>query len=240
MRQSILVLILYFSFNVISSQNNPDITAKINIAREDIFVQIDAVAENKAHIFKNKLNYLLLSLKRKGTSNNYTKSEQFGEFTLLPNERKIISTVKLNIEKDQELKVYLFIKDKKQLLAQDSIKINEFVNILNTSSLKEEDIEIEIKGLVIDNAKTKIGKDFYDYFYQKYNSSGVKYAFVIDINEKPSIGGRGSLVSVEIGDDKIFEFQARPDEEMLKKAAAYSLRLVENYSKNRKTVKKNY
>lgn len=240
MKHSILYFILYFSFQLISAQDSASITAKINLTREDVFVQIDAHVDNNEYIFKNKLNYHLLSLKRKGKSNNYAKSEQFGEFTLLPNEKKIISTVKLNIEKDQELKVYLFIKDKKQLLAQDSIKINEFVEILKTSALKEEDIEIEIKGLVIENAKTKIGKDFYDYFYQKYNSSGAKYPFVINISEKPSIGGRGSLISIEIGDDKIFEFQARPDEEMLKKAALYSLKLVENYSKNRKTVKKNY
>jgi hypothetical protein len=63
---------------------------------------------------------------------------------------------------------------------------------------------------------------------------------VININEKPFLGGRGALVSIEIGDDKIFEFQARPDEEMLQNAAAYSLKLIENYSKTRNTTEKVY
>ena len=61
--------------------------------------------------------------------------------------------------------------------------------------------------MVVENVKTKNGKDFYDFFYQKYTTSGAKYPFVISINEKPFLGGRGALVSVEIGDDKIFEFQ---------------------------------
>ena len=93
---------------------------------------------------------------------------------------------------------------------------------------------------MVENVKTKIGKDFYDIFYQKYNQSGAKYAFVINILEKPFIGGRGALVSVEIDDKKIFEFQARPDEEMLQKAADYALKLIENYSKTRNTFEKIY
>ena len=54
------------------------------------------------------------------------------------------------------------------------------------------------------------------------------------------MGGRGALVSIEVGDDKIFEFQARPEEEMLQKAADYALKLIENYSKTRNTFEKIY
>ena len=105
--------------------------------------------------------------------------------------------------------------------------------------LKIED-EIEIKGLVVENVKTPFGKEFYDIFYQKYNQSGTKYSFVIDVNEKPFIGGRGALISIDVGDDKIFEFQARPDEDLLKNAADHALKLIDNYSKNRNTFEKMY
>jgi len=237
MKYSFIYFILLFSLGTLYSQEAPKLRANINIYRHDIYVNIEAVVENNDHIFNNKLNYILLSLKRKGTSNNYQKDNRFGEFSLFPNEKKIITTLKLNIEKDQELKIYLFIKNKDQLIAQDSIKINEINKMLKTSSLRE--TEIEIKGLVIENVKTKMGRDFYDFFYQKYNSSGAKYSSIIQINEKPSLGGRGSLVTVEMDNDKIFEFQARPDEELLRNAAVYSLKLIENYSKNKKTIKKN-
>jgi len=237
MRNSFLILLLIIQFFFVSAQETENINTKINIFQKDIFVTIDAVVENNDHIYKNKLNYHLLSLTRDGNSKSYTKEDSFGEFNLLPNEKKTISSLKLNIEPNQVLKVYLFIKNNKQLIARDSVTINETVKILKTTAIEED--EIEIKGLVVENVKTIIGKDFYDYFYQKYNRSGMKYSFVINIIEKP-LGVRGSLLSVEIGDDKIFEFQARPDEEMLKNAADYTLKLIENYSKTRNTFEKIY
>ena len=199
---------------------------------------IDAVVDNTDHIYKNKLNYHLLSLKKEANSKMYTKGDWYGEFNLLPKEKKTITSLKLNIESGQELKLYLFVRNNQQLIAQDSVKINEIVEILKTTAMLED--EIEIKGLVVENVKTIIGKNFYDIFYQKYNRSGVKYAFVININEKPFIGGRGALVSIEVDDKKIFEFQAKPEEEMLQKAADYTLKLIENYSKTRNTFEKKY
>ena len=214
------------------------VTAKINLFQSDIFVEIDAVVENGARIYEEKLSYYLVLLNRQVGTKMYEKNERRGEFQLLPNEKKIIASYKFNIQENEELKGYLFIRDRENLIAKDSVVINEVIEILKTTSIKEE--EIEILGLVVENVRTKIGKDFYDFFYQKYNANDSKYPFVININEKPFLGGRGALVSVEIGDDKIFEFQARPDEEMLQNAAAYSLKLVENYSKTRNTTEKVY
>jgi len=148
-----------------------------------------------------------------------------------------ISSLRINIEKDQVLKVYLFIKDQSNVIAQDSVSINEINEILKTNFINE--VDIEITGLVVENVKTKIGKDFYDFFYQKYNRSDVKYSFVINVNEKPFIG-RGSIISIEIEGDKIFEFQAKPDDELLNNTAEYTLKLIANYSKNRTTYEKKY
>lgn len=238
MRKLLFLMTSLFQFCVINSQNIENIKAEINLFRKDIFVMIDAVVENNDHIYKDALSYHLLTLKRVGNSNSYEKEEQSGSFNILPNQKKTITTTKLTIEPNQEVKIYLFIKNNGNLLSQDVIIINEIESILQTTSIEED--EIEIKGLVVENVKTKIGKDFYDVFYQMYNSSGAKYSFVINVNEKPFIGGRGSLVSVEIGSDKIFEFQARPDEDLLKKAATYTLTLIENYNKNRKNYEKIY
>ena len=238
MRYNFIFFLVFLGIGSLHAQKSENIKAKINLSQSDVFVTIDVVAENEGLIFENKLNYHLLTLKRGGTSKNYAKMDRHGVFEILPNEKKSIITLKLNIEKDQELKIYLFIKSKDQLIAQDSVKINEVKEIFKTTYLQED--EIEIKGLVVENVKTKIGKDFYDYFYQKYNSAGVKYASIIHIHEKPFMGGRGSLVSIEIDNDKIFEFQARPDEELLQNAAKYALKLIDNYAKNKKTFEKKY
>ncbi len=238
MRLAYLLFVYILTLNFVSAQETKKIQAKINLFQKDIFVKIDAVVENNDHIYENELNYHLLSLKKDIHSKIYTKEDRFGEFTLLPNEKKIITSIKLNIDPGQELKIYFFIKDEKQLIAIDSVKINETIEILKTTAIEED--EIEIKGLVVENVKTPFGKEFYDIFYQKYNQSGVQYSFVINVNEKPFIGGRGALISIDIGDKKIFEFQARPDEEMLQKAADYALKQIENYNKTRNTFEKIY
>ncbi|MGB5244781.1 MAG: CsgE family curli-type amyloid fiber assembly protein, partial [Lutimonas sp.] len=98
---------------------------------------------------------------------------------------------------------------------------------------------IEINGLVVENTKTKMGKDFYDYFYQRYLQEGASFSFIIHINEKP-FPGRGSLISIEIEDKTIVEFQARPDQEFIEGAAKYSMAKVIEYSKNKKEIPKVY
>lgn len=238
MKHGFIIFFFFAGLCLLHAQETESVRAKINLFQKDIFVQIDAVVENGAHIYEQKLNYQLLLLRREVNTKSYDKDERHGEFQLLPNEKKTVLSYKFNIEENQELKAYLFIRDKDKLIAKDSVKINQVVELLQTTSIKED--EIEIIGLVVENVKTKIGKDFYDVFYQKYNTSGAKYPFVISINEKPFLGGRGALVSVEIGDDKIFEFQARPDEELLENAAVYTLKLIENYSKTRNTTEKTY
>ncbi len=222
----------------LAGPNDNPMMAKIILERNDIFVQVNAVVENSAHLFKNELSYQLLLLKRAGTSNSYQKEEHTGEFTILPNEKKSVAQLKLSLNNSEEVKVFLFVREGKTLLAQDVIIINDVEEIYRNTSITEE--QIAIKGLVIDEVKTKIGKDFYDIFYQKYLQSGEQYSFIININEKPFIGGRGSLVSVQIGDHKLFEFQARPDEDLLKQAADYSLTLIKNYNQNNKNYEKIY
>lgn len=237
MRYYYIYFVFMLALGSLHAQDSESLKAKINLIQDDIFVKIDAVVENTDHLYNKKLNYYLLILKKKGSSKSYAKSDQQGYFEILPNEKKTISSLRINIEKDQVLKVYLFIKDQSNVIAQDSVSINEINEILKTNFINE--VDIEITGLVVENVKTKIGKDFYDFFYQKYNRSDVKYSFVINVNEKPFIG-RGSIISIEIEGDKIFEFQAKPDDELLNNTAEYTLKLIANYSKNRTTYEKKY
>lgn len=225
------------SFTGVQAQEQEALQARLNVVREDIFVLIEALVENNAYIYNDKLNYHLLTLKKQSQTRQYEKSDRYGDFTLLPNENKVVTSIKINLEEEQELKIYLFVKEGKRLVAQDSVKINEVVDLLKTTYLKE--VEIEIKGLVVENTKTKFGKDFYDAFFQLYLRKGMNYPFVININEKP-FPGTGSLIAVEVEDQTLIEFQTRPDQEYLEKAAEYAMERVDNYNKHRKSTEKVY
>ena len=151
---------LLFGFLSIAAQEGKearDVKAKINLFQSDIFVQIDAVVENGAHIYEEKLSYQLLLLHRQVGTKSYGKEERNGNFDLLPNEEKTIASYKFNIKENEELKAYLFVRIKDKLVAKDSVNINEVVEILQTTSIRED--EIEIIGLVVENVKSKIGKD---------------------------------------------------------------------------------
>ncbi|MFD1314193.1 CsgE family curli-type amyloid fiber assembly protein [Namhaeicola litoreus] len=230
-------LFFFMSIGLTYAQDDQLLQARLNISREDIFVNIEGIVENNSHVYNNKLSYHLLTLKKMPQDIKFEKNDRFGEFTLLPNENKTVTTLRINLEEEQELKVYFFVRDQKNLIAQDSIVINEVVDLLKTTVMRE--IDIEIKGLVIETTKTKMGKDFYDFFYQLYLREGAEYSFIINIEEKPFLG-TGSLISVIIEDQTIFEFQARPDVEMLEGAAKYALVRVNEFNKNKQNVPKVY
>ena len=233
--KTLLINILLFFFIQTSVFSQDDLNAKIRSKVIDNLVDITGIAQNDDNIYKEGYKYLLFSLK-KGINGNYSRNTQSGEFSMAPVEEKELATLKINIQKGEECKVYLFIRKNGILISKDSIIIFSAEKIKKRQYVAES--EIEIKGLVIEDVKTKLGKDFYDYFYQKYTTSGSHYPFIINISEKPSIG-RGSKISIDVDDRIIFEFMTKPDDEYIQSAANQALRYIYYYSTQRKLLYKN-
>ncbi|REE80266.1 Curli assembly protein CsgE [Lutibacter oceani] len=230
---SILIFIILLNGMFVYAQEN--IKAKIITQTADNLIDIKGIAQNEDVTYKEGLSYLLFSLK-KGIEGNYSKNSQSGEFSLNPNEEKELSKLKINVQKGEICKVFLFIKKNDELISKDSTIIQSAEAVEIKKDVNEGDIEIN--GLVIEDVKTKLGKDFYDYFYQKITTSGSKYNFIINISEKPSIGV-GSKISIVIDDRTIFEFMTRPDDEYIQAAANEALRYIGMYSNQRKLIYKN-
>jgi hypothetical protein len=229
-----LILILVYSLSscfTINSQISEYVKGKINVVKQDNFVVLKAQVENEELLFKNDLFYNLVALK-KGSSGNYSSNNESGEFSLDPNESKNLSTIRLNIEKNEQIQVYLFIKHKDVLVSRDSVLIMPTEQKkIEKKDFKEE--EFILKGIVIDEVITKIGKDFHDYFYQSYRASGVQHPFIITLKEKPYFG-RSSIITILVEETKIFEFMTKPDEEFLKIAVMQSLQNLNTYAIQRK------
>ncbi|MFA5297791.1 MAG: curli-like amyloid fiber formation chaperone CsgH [Lutibacter sp.] len=227
----ILLLLLIFNATAVFSQEG--VRAKIVAKVVDNMIDIKAVAQNSEPTFKDEYSYVLFSLK-KGAQGNYSKNNQSGEFSLAPGEEKELSTLKINIQKDDEVKVYLFLRKDEVLVAKDSA-------IIYSAERKKKEVveesEFEIKGVVVEDVITKIGKDFYDYFYQDYSTSGSQYPFIITIKEKPYFG-RGSIITVEVDDKTIYEFVGQPDEEFLKSAVRTTLQNINQFAIQRKLLYK--
>ncbi len=237
MKKIIIKVILGFIFllNATTFFSQEIVRAKIVAKVVDNFIDIKAVAQNNDPTFKDDYSYTLFSLK-KGAQGNYSRNSQSGQFSLEPGEEKELSSLKINIQKDEECKVFLFIRKDDVLISKDSTIIYAAEKEKKREVIKESNFEI--KGIVVEDVITKIGKDFHDYFYQEYSNSGNQYPFIINIKEKPYFG-RSSIITIEIEDQNIFEFYSKPDEEYLRSVVTAALQKINQFAIQRKLLYKN-
>lgn len=230
---SILLSLVLLSNSFVFGQLEETVIGKINLIEKDNMFIIKAQVENNESFLMENLSYYLLVLK-KSVFGKYSTQKQTGEFSLLANEKKMFSEVRLNLNEGKEIKVYLFIKKDKILISKDSLIILSHNKQLTQKELIKES-DFKIKGVVVEDVITKIGKDFYDYFYQDYSTSGSKYSFIINIKEKPYFG-RSSIITVKVDDNIVHEFMSQPDEEFLKSKAKITLRNLNQYAIQRKVL----
>lgn len=232
---SLLLFILFF-YSMAFAQLNETVTGKINLIEKDNMLIISAQIKNNESFFIEGLSYNLVALK-KSSAGNYSTNKQAGEFSLLSNEKKNLSEIRINLNEDEEVKTYLFIKQKEILISKDSLLIlPKNKQEAKRNVVKESDFEI--RGIVVEDVITKVGKDFYDYFYQNYSTSGTQHSFIINIKEKPYFG-RSSIITVEVNDNRIHEFMSKPDEEFLKSSVKISLQKINQFSIQQKILFKN-
>ncbi|MDZ7718960.1 MAG: CsgE family curli-type amyloid fiber assembly protein [Balneolaceae bacterium] len=97
----------------------------------------------------------------------------------------------------------------------------------------EQQIFIELDGLVTDETRSKIGRDFYDIFYQKWEAPPNSSNFTIVISEQPT-PSLGSLVSVSVNDEQVFRYRLQPRYEIIEQVANYAVQYTYNYMQENK------
>ncbi len=100
-----------------------------------------------------------------------------------------------------------------------------------------QDSDIEIDGLIIDQTQTKIGRDFYDYFYAKWEAPLFIKNYNIYVKERP-LPKMGSWIFIEAHEQQVFRQVLRPRaadiEESAKKAAEYVHNFLLKYEEMKK------
>lgn len=239
-KRCILFIILNFS-RLFAQDTNIDILPIIDVSEFEKMVHLKGLALNNDETI-HELNYLLVAIKQ-GEDSNLSTQKQEGKFVIESNQKITLSDIRLNINKGDEIKAYLFIRDdlKNQLIAKDSlfIKYDGIKLILNDYKKNQEKIEKEefvLRGLVIDQTKTKLGKDFFDLFYSKYSLLNEMYPFIININEIPTMG-RSFILQIEDGDNILHSFRMSPSEEYLTAQVEFILRRLNQYNNEKKFIK---
>ena len=237
MKTLIAILVIFFFVNNSSAQNGPEITGKIITEQNNEMLKIKGTVTNNSAIHYN-LNYILISVKT-GKSGN-SSNKQSGKFSIKPNEVKVLSESSIRVSRNDALKMYLFIKDEQtgQLISKDSLEINAKTFTRKVSNVNENEI-FELKGLTIDQTKTKTGKDFYDLFYLEYSKLPEKINTAVTIGELPTMG-RGSQISVEVDDRTLYSFAANPNDEYLTEQANVCIKIILDYHRKTSLLKNEF
>ncbi|MDP5200032.1 CsgE family curli-type amyloid fiber assembly protein [Flavobacterium sp. DG2-3] len=94
-----------------------------------------------------------------------------------------------------------------------------------------------LKGIITDDTKTKMGKDFYDRYYYKYNELGINAEKIVTIGEEYSFA-RNTAISIIIDNEVIYEFLAQPNDEFLEAVAEESVNATFTYLKEKEKERK--
>lgn len=235
-----LTLCTFFIFLSIAifGQEDKKVTAKIESTTLEDQIKLKAVVTNNTSIYK-ELNYLLISIK-KGNGGNLSNNQQSGKFSINPNEVKVLSEINVNLEKKDALKAFLFIKDEEtqKLIAKDSLELNNDLFKKKVAKI-EEDVFFELKGLTIDETKSKVGKDFYDMFYMNYSQIPDKSNSAVTISELP-VRGTSGQINVEIEEKVVYSFMTNPSEDYLKEQLVATLKYIKDFNAKKNLIKNEF
>ncbi|MDQ0065820.1 CsgE family curli-type amyloid fiber assembly protein [Chryseobacterium lathyri] len=233
-----LYTLFIFLSAMVDGQEDKKVNAKIESSILENQIRLKAVVTNNTAVYK-ELNYLLISIK-KGSVGNLSNNQQSGKFSINPNDVKVLSEINVNLQQKDALKAFLYIKDEEtqKLIAKDSLEINTDLFKKKTAKV-EEDAVFELKGLTIDETKTKIGKDFYDLFYLQYSQIPDKSSSAVTISELPLRGTSGQI-NIQIDDKVIYSFMTNPSEDYLKDHLAASLRYIKEFNAKKNLIKNEF
>ena len=96
---------------------------------------------------------------------------------------------------------------------------------------KSNDSEIEIDGLLVDDTKTKTGKEFYDLFYSNWEAPAEAKNYSITISEKP-FRLSSTLIVVSINDTPVYQSVLQPRQDIVEGLSMDALMTTQSYLAN--------
>lgn len=103
--------------------------------------------------------------------------------------------------------------------------------------VKSNDYEIEIDGLLVDDTKTKSGKDFYDLFYTGWEAPQGAKNYSITISEKP-FRLTSTLIIVSINENVVYQSILQPRQDIIESQSEEAIYITQDYLANYEEIMK--
>lgn len=100
--------------------------------------------------------------------------------------------------------------------------------LLRADSTSQRPLRAEAEGLVLDQAISKLGHDFYDLFYSLFEAPAGVADFTITVSERPA-RANASLVVLTVNDAELLELPLATRFELLQETALYAVGTAQDY-----------
>lgn len=235
----------FFLFLCISYSNaqimNTHIEAILDIKQDNDILHITGLAQSKTEI-TTSISYKLSLIKTNLLTENQSKNDQGGRQVLEPFQRVSLSSTQINTAPTDRLIVLLLLYDiNEKLIGTARYVFNEDREEnkikANLAQQLEEEVEktisteeipyakINFKGIVVDETKTKAGRDFYQLYYSNYLSSTINSEQIIAITESITLGNN-TKITIKTNQSTIFEFFVRTQYDYLKSMSNTALTMT--------------
>lgn len=115
--------------------------------------------------------------------------------------------------------------------------LEKLVEIMEEKKEKKASLNLMIDGLVIDETRTKMGRDFYELFLTNWEMPKGAHNFNFIIRELP---GRAttSFVTVEVNDHEVLKLTLQPRYDIIEEMAKYAVARCYEYITNYEQIQK--
>lgn len=102
----------------------------------------------------------------------------------------------------------------------------------STDSSDSSEMVEDIDGMVLDETRSKVGRDFYSAFFSSWEKPEEVKNYIIRIIERPG-PSMASVITVDVNYEKIFEMRMHPGDQRIDQAGDYAASEVLTYLKER-------
>ena len=234
-RLLLVLLMAVFSGGVVLGQDLDDEAALrgqilYEVEGEDIVLKAQAQNTTDNEIILS-YDFFLTGTDKK---NNSVSNNQDGQAKLDANEGKVLATTRMTIKELEAFEAILQLYYQDVLMDSDTLvydakkqrqKQKEKNSGFQEDVSEEVDYEgqesgFEFGGLVIDNTRTRAGRDLYDLFYSQWEAPSGAGDYFIKLEEFPGRGRTTRLV-VWLDDEKVVESNLQPNYDYLEGLAGY-------------------
>lgn len=218
---------------------NQEVEATIGLELVDeSFLKVAGSAYNKTEV-NQSLRYVLSVIKSSENGSNTSNNKQEGRFVLEAGIKKTLSNTSINIDASDRTIILLLVydeankivgKDRKVLNGlegEEDLVENEHGPV-NPDVKKSREDGFILRGMVIEQTKTKAGGDFYDLFYSNYLTQNINGEKIVKIEETLAIANN-TQIQVIVGDDVVMQFILNPRSQYLTTMAEQAIYRVNYY-----------